>query len=335
MEIFARNTVHKDIPAVELSAGGYYAVVAPSMGSAVLRLRNEEKGVEVFRYSDDISIREIMCAPEIWGLPTLFLPNRFDGGTLRISDNVYKLPVNETRFGNHLHGFVHKRVYKVKDMGVTDSSAYVVNEYLYDENDYFYVCFPVKFRISIKIELSQMGLEHTVTIENLSDKMLPISLATHTTINAPFVDGGKQENITLQVPVVEKIIFDKKRWLPTDRRISVRVTDKEYLYGTKCPVLHDICNDMYSMGTITLDGVPFRGTVMKDKASGIRICNEVDEKYKFWIIWNDKGFKNYFCPEPMTAMVNAPNLDLPRELTGYEELEPSGVYTARQRFFVK
>lgn len=333
MELFARNAMHKGIPAVELSSAGYYAVVMPALGSSVMRLRDNKRGIEVFRYNDDTEIREIMCAPEIWGLPTLFLPNRFDGGILRTSDAVYKLPVNETRFGNHLHGFVHKRVYKVKDMGTANGKAYVLSEYTYDENDSFFVCFPVKFRIGIKIELSEEGLTHTVTIKNLSNHMLPISLATHTTINAPFIDGGRQEDITLQVPAAEKIIFDKKRWLPNGRRMALRPNDRRYAEGTMCPVLHDICNDMYSCGTVMLDGKPFRGTVITDTASGKKICNEVDEKYKFWIVWNDKGFKNYFCPEPMTAQVNAPNLNMPSELSGYEELKPKGVYTAVQRFF--
>ncbi len=34
----------------------------------------------------------------------------------------------------------------------------------------------------------------------------------------------------------------------------------------------------------------------------------------------------------MTAQVNAPNLDMPAELSGYEELAPGKTYTATQRF---
>ncbi|MDE7288490.1 MAG: aldose 1-epimerase, partial [Oscillospiraceae bacterium] len=77
-EFYARKADHKGIEAVELAAGGYYAVVAPQIGSNVLRLRNNELGVEVFRYSDDVSIAEIMNSTEVWGLPTLYLPNRLD-----------------------------------------------------------------------------------------------------------------------------------------------------------------------------------------------------------------------------------------------------------------
>lgn len=329
----AEKVVFKGIEAVELKFGGYRAVVVPSLGTNVMRFRDEEKGMEIFRYSDDLSIAEFMQSPEIWGLPTLYLPNRHDHGVLRTSDAVYYLPVNETKFKNHLHGFLHKRSHKIKEMSADGSHAFVKTTFTYDENDFFFNCFPVKFTAEITIELSKDGLKHTLTLKNKSKVMMPISVATHTTIKAPFVDGAKQEDITLQVPAVKKLSFDKKRWLPNGRQLSLNAYDKEYADGVKCPVLRDICNDMYTAGTVKLDGKDFYGCVMTDKASGKKICYEVDDKYKFWIVWNHEGFMNYFCPEPMTAQVNAANMDIPREQSGYTEIKPNESYTVSQRFF--
>ncbi len=331
----AEMTKFKGVEAVELWFGGYHAFVMPTLGSNVMRFRDEDKGMEIFRYSDDMTIAEFMQSPEIWGLPTLYLPNRHDRGILRTSDNVYYLPENETRFKNHLHGFLHKRAHKVKEMGADENHAFVTTTYKYDESDYFFNCFPVKFTAEITIDLSAKGLTHTITLKNCSKVMMPVSIATHTTINAPFVDGAKQEDITLQVPAVKKLQFNKKRWLPNGRQLALTDYDLEYVNGTKCPVLTDICNDMYTAGTIKLDGEDFYGCVMTDKASGKRLCYEVDDEYKFWIVWNHEGFMGYFCPEPMTAQVNAANLDLPFEKTGYFELEPKESYTVSQRFFTK
>ena len=333
-EFYARKADHKGIEAVELAAGGYYAVVAPQIGSNVLRLRNNDMGIEVFRYSDDVSIAEIMNSTEVWGLPTLYLPNRFDGGLLKTSDGEYHLPVNEGKFGNHLHGFLQKRAHKIKALAAEDGKAYVTTEYIYDENDFFFTCFPIKFTSEITIELSENGMKHTISLTNNSDKMMPISIATHTTINAPFVDGGKQENIRLQVPAVKKINFNKRRWLPDGTVSELDKHDKEYIKG-KVPVLKNICNDMYFGGTLKLDGEDFHGCVMTDTESGKSLCYEAGDLYKFWIVWNDKGFKNYFCPEPMTAQVNAPNLDIPREESGYAEIAPGENYTVSQKFFTK
>jgi aldose 1-epimerase len=334
-EFYSRMAKHKGIDVVELAAEGYYAIVAPSIGSNVLRFRDNKKQIEVFRYSNEVSIAEIMNSTEIWGLPTLYLPNRFDRGILKTSEAVYRLPENESMFKNHIHGFIQKRVFKVKEMGAEKGKAFVVTEFTYDENDFFYNCFPIKFTVQIKIELSKKGLLHTVTLVNNSDKMLPVSLATHTTINAPFVDGGKQENMRLNIPIGEKIIFNKKRWLPTEKTEKLNSYDLEYKNGTMCPVLKNICNDMYTAEAMELDGKSFHGCVVTDIESGKKICYETDEDYKYWIVWNHEGFMNYFCPEPMTAQVNAPNLSLPREKTGYKEIAPTEVYSVWQRFFTE
>ena len=329
----AKYIDYKGIKAIELEFDGYYAIIAPTIGTNVLRFRDNVKGMEIFRYSDDVSIAEIINAPEIWGLPTLYLPNRLDGGVLKTSDAVYQLPVNEAAFKNHLHGFIQKRSHIVKDMGADNTHAFVTTSFIYDETDFFYNCFPIKFTCEITIDLSKDGLKHTISLTNLSEKMMPISVCTHTTINAPFVDGGLQENILLQVPCKEKLIFDKERWLPTGETQPLNDWDLEYKNGTKCPVLQDICNDMYSAATLKIDDKDFYGVVMTDTASGKKIYNEIDEKYKFWIVWNHEGFMNYFCPEPMTAQVNAPNLDMSREKSGYTEIKPNETYSVSQRFF--
>lgn len=333
MEATIRKADFKGIEAVEMKAGGYYALVANTLGSNVVRFRDENRDMEIFRYSEDMTISEFLNAPEIWGLPTLYLPNRFDNGVLRTSDAVYHLPVNEERFKNHLHGFIQKRAHKIKEMTVENGKAVLVTSFTYDENDFFFNCFPVKFTVEIRFELSEEGLRHTVTLTNKSKVMMPVSIATHTTYCAPFVKGGKQEDIRLTVPAVSKLQFNKKRWLPNGRVLKLKDYDLEYVNGGKCPVLTDICNDMYIAGSAKLMDKDFHGTIITDTASGKSICNETDEDYKFWIVWNHEGFMNYFCAEPMTAQVNAPNLDIPAEKSGYRELRPKESYSVSQRFF--
>jgi aldose 1-epimerase len=80
-------------------------------------------------------------------------------------------------------------------------------------------------------------------------------------------------------------------------------------------------------------GEDFYGLVVEDKASGKKIGYEISEDYKFWIFWNDRGFNGYFCPEPMSAMIDAPNLDIPAGLSGYRELGPNESAVFKQRFF--
>lgn len=335
MNNYTKITDFNGTPCVEISAGGYKALVAYEIGSNVIRLRDEKNEVEFFRFKPDTPADEIKKSAEVWGLPTLYLPNRFADGILKTSDAVYNLPVNEKApYNNHIHGFIHKRVHTVTEHSADSEKAWVKTQYLYDENDEFFSNLPVKFLAEYTFTVSENGLDYCVKFTNLSDKMMPISIATHTTINTPFADGSQEKDIRIEVPIGRKCELNE-RCLPTENLNELSDWDISYKNGTQCPVLQDISNDMYFAENMTLDGKPFHGAVFTDTASGKKICYEVSDNYRFWIIWNDRGFNGYFCPEPMTAMIDAPNLSLPADITGYEEIAPGESYECRQHFFTK
>lgn len=324
----------KGVECVRLQTGRYMCVIAPKMGCSVLRLRDEKNGVEVFRYREDCTADRINEAREIWGLPTLYLPNRFDNGVLRTSDELYRLPINETLFGNYIHGWVHKREHEVECYSTEDGKCVLVTSYTFDKNDEMYEYFPVDFKISYTFTLSDKeGLTQEIYLTSNSDKALPVSICTHTCLNAPLRDGGQEESMRLCVPIGERCELDD-RCLPTEELLPLEKYDEEYRKGTKMPTLNDISNDMYTARMNRLDGKDFYGAYVTDLDSGIRVCNEVSKEFRFWNMWNDKGFNGYFCPEPMTAMINAPNLSLDRETSGYAELVKGQTFRCSQRFFV-
>lgn len=323
------------MPCVKMSAGGYEALVAYEIGCNVIRLRSNTKEMEFFRWNPDNSAETIKQSAEVWGLPTLYLPNRFADGKLKTSDAVYQLPVNEKApYNNHIHGFLHKRTFEIVEHNADSNCAWVKARYVYDENDEFFQYLPIKFIAEYTFTLSAHGLEQDICFTNVSNKMLPMSLASHTTINAPFVDGAQESDIRLTVPAGKKCELNE-RCLPTEKLKSLTMWDLEYKNGTKCPVLQIVDNDMYFGEYTDLDGEKFHGVIAEDIASGKKLCYEVSEEYKFWIIWNDRGFNHYFCPEPMTAMIDAPNLSLPADITGYTEVRPGETFKAHQRFFAK
>lgn len=320
---------------IKMNAGGYEALVAYEIGCNVIRLRNNVKGMEFFRYNPDNTAETIKQSAEVWGLPTLYLPNRFADGKLKTSDALYQLPVNEKApYNNHIHGFLHKRTFEIVEHNADSNCAWVKARYVYDENDEFFKYLPVKFVAEYTFTLSEHGLEQDICFTNVSNKMLPMSLASHTTINAPFVDGAQESDIRLTVPAGKRCELND-RCLPTEKLKSLTMWDLEYKSGNKCPVLQVCDNDMYTAEYAELDGEKFHGVIAEDLASGKKLCYEVSEEYKFWIVWNDRGFNHYFCPEPMTAMIDAPNLSLPADITGYTEVRPSETFKAHQRFFAK
>ena len=333
MSNYTKLTEFNGMPVVEFSAGGYTAILAYEIGSNVIRLHDDKNGIEFFRFKADNPAENIKQSAEVWGLPTLYLPNRFADGVLKTSDAVYQLPVNEKApYNNHIHGFLHKRVHTVTEHYADDNCAVVKTKYTYDENDEFFEYMPIRFIAEYTFTLSECGLEQKIQLTNLSDKMMPISIATHTTINSPFAEGGKEENIRLFVPVIKRCELNE-RCLPTEKLLDLSETDSEYINEGRKPVLQVVDNEMYTADSLKLDGQDFHGVIAEDTESGKKICYEVSDEYKFWIIWNDRGFNGYFCPEPMTAMIDAPNLSMPSEGTGYREIRPQQRFGGYQRFF--
>ena len=332
---YAQLGKYKGLDIIELSACGYSAMIAPSLGGNVLRLRNDEQGVEIFRFDADKSAEEIADAIEIHGLPTMYLPNRLDGGLLKTSDGEYHLPVNEPEpYRNCLHGFLHRRSYKVDRLHCDREKASAEISFEYTEEDEFFKYLPLSFTAQLCFTLSETGFDYKFTITNNSEKQLPVSVATHTTINAPFADGGRQEDIRLCAPIGKRCVLNE-RCLPSEDLAELTPWDKEYASGEKCPVLQVINNDMYFAGCMEDEnGTSFHGLCAVDTASGKTVYYETSEEYGFWIFWNEWGFKGYFCPEPMTAMINAPNLSLPAELSGYRELAPEESFTCTQHIRV-
>lgn len=329
-----RNYEMKGVSCVMLSAGRYTAVISPLYGSSVWRMQDTELGIEVFRYREDATAEQIGKAREIWGLPTLYLPNRFDGGVLKTSDGEYTFPINDTKFGNYIHGWVHNREHTVESCDADAEKAVLVTSFTHTSKDEMYGCFPLDFKISYTFELSADGLKQTVRLENMSDKMLPVSICTHTCINAPLTVGGRQKSLRLTVPV-EECCELSERCLPTERLTPLDTRGRRYKNGAMRPVLHEINNDMYTACECELDGKPFYGAIVTDKDTGVKLCNEVSREYMFWNMWNDRGGNGYFCPEPMTAMINAPNLSLDRDVSGYRELAKGESFECWQRFFTE
>ena len=162
---YTKITEFNGTPVVEFSAGGYTAMAAYELGSNIIRLHDDKNGVEFFRFNKDNSADVIRQSSEVWGLPSLYLPNRFADGILKTSDAVYHLPVNEKApYNNHIHGFLQKRAHTLVEHYADDNCAVVKTMYRYDENDEFFQYLPIKFTAEFTFTLSECGLEHKLSL---------------------------------------------------------------------------------------------------------------------------------------------------------------------------
>lgn len=320
---------------IEMIAGNYMSILAPNIGNNMIRFRDNAKQIELFRYDEEHPYTSPLQNTETYGYPFLYLPNRLDNGILKVSDATYHLPVNEVGpFYNCLHGFVQKRAYTVVEQSVINEDAVkVVSEYTYNEKDDFYQYFPVAFTLRMTYTLSANdGLLQEVEMINNSEHILPCGFCSHTPFKAPFVDGTDAKDYVMCVPVKERWELTN-RCLPTEKIHPLTEYDKQYNQGTMGCVTHNIDNDLYTGKMNTLNGTDFHGAYITHVPTGQKICYEVSNEYQFWCMWNDRGVNGYFCPEPCTWMINAPNLTLPPEKTGYVEIGPNEIYRCWQHIY--
>lgn len=332
MKIKANLKDFKGEKIIELCAGGYEAIIAPFLGSNVLRLYDTVNNIDVLRYDPDLTIEELKSSSCVYGMPTLYLPNRLDGGVLKTSDATYHLPVNEEDLGNHLHGFLYNRPYSVVSIEEDTDKVVAKTAYTFDEKDEAYSYLPISFRSELTFTLSDKGLEYEFTMTNLSKVQMPYGVCNHTAMHAPFSKDYKPEDMRLYIPIGEKVELDN-RCLPTGEILPQEEHDKMYLSGSMVPVNHPIDNDMYYAEEGDINGVPFYGSITTDIATGKQVCYEVDKAFKFWIVWNEWGKKDYFCPEPMSWIINAPNMNIPASESGYVELAPGESKTIREHIY--
>lgn len=331
MSYSAKIIDYKGKEVIELVAGKYRAIVAPFLGSNVMRMQDTEADIEIFRYDENLTPEQLQASAEVYGLPTLYLPNRLAGGVLKVSDATYHFPINDP-LGNHIHGFLHKREHSIVDVAVEDNQAIAKTEFIYDDKDECFSFYPVSFKAEFTFTLSESGLAYAFTMTNTSNKQLPYGVCNHTAINGPFTKDGEGLDVRLYLPVGEKWELSKS-CIPTLSMLPYTNHDRQYITGSQVPVKHIIDNDVFFAEEGMLDGKPFYGAAVTDASTGKRICYEVCKDFKFWIVWNDRGDKGYFCPEPSTWIIDAPNQPLPVDESGYQELAPGESKTLTEKVY--
>ena len=83
MSFSAKNYDFKGETCIELIAGDFRALIAPFNGSNVMKLENTALNIDILRNDLSLSPEELKAAAEVYGMPTLYLPNRLSHENLR------------------------------------------------------------------------------------------------------------------------------------------------------------------------------------------------------------------------------------------------------------
>lgn len=279
----------------------FKAIVLPSQGSNVISLYDKKKNVELLRTpqtEEDYTLR-----PMLYGIPILFPPNRIEDATFVYHNQVYKLAMNRAKENNHIHGFVHDKEWNVV---VEECKEHKLVTRL-DSRNYPEILqqFPHEFILEMHVELTESGLIQTISVRNESDKNMPVGLGHHTTFAFPISTS------TLQVDVEKQWVLNERN-LPTGK-LQDATYQKELGNGM---ILKDITlDDVYPM-------TENKTSIIKHPSLGIEINYTSKKGYLHWVLFSAGGKDDLVAIEPYSWVTNAPNLNLPNELTGLQGLEP-------------
>lgn len=315
---------HKSI---RFSAGGYEALMIPDVGANVVELKDTIRGLSLLRSpNDNLDFKAFKDRPQVYGLPVLFPPNRIEDGTFKIGERVYKFPINEPKNNNYIHGFIKNDKWKVVRKEIIDEKKVEIEAvFNFNEKHEFYKYFSHEFQFKLVYNLSNEGLTQTTSVINLSNEKMPIGIGFHTAFNVPFHPGSKDEDYRV-IASVDKRWEQDERNLPTGKILDLTEDEKQYVNKGRNPLGYKI-EAHYTLKNISINGKEFNGAIIEDTAKGIRLIYEMGKDYKHMVIWNDMGDKHYVCLEPQTCVINAANINLENNITGFKTLLPNETWS--------
>lgn len=192
--------VDRLVPEVTLKRGAVEASVSAS-GAAIRSLtvdsrpllRSFEKGTHPPQAAN------IVLAP--W-------PNRVADATFTFRGTTYSLEVTEPNLGHALHGFTVHRIFEI-DRSATGDDHATLRTVLGPEPGW-----PWPIELTVHYQLTDDGLDASMTAVNLADEPAPCALGVHTYLEA---QGAHSDECTLHHTIAQRQPLDARN-IPTGER---------------------------------------------------------------------------------------------------------------------
>lgn len=306
-----------------LTCHDWQAEIVLSRGANLWRLRHAS-GLELLRTPPSVAVfRE---KTEMWGCPVLLPPNRIAAGRFEFNGRSYALPVNDRQGYSHIHGLLSRREWRLENVTADAVTMRFDNS---PERDCF-VWFPHQFTIRLTYRFEENSVIQNVELTNAGGEAMPFGFGFHTAFRLPFGDGGIEAAARCRVKATLadwQWEMDPEMQLPTGKQLSLPL-GLDWQDGVIAEK-----NDVFLHAPIvTRDG--FRGAVIESPADDFRVIYEVDEQFSYWVLWNYGGGQRFFCPEPQTWMIDAPNRSFSPERTGMRVLLPGEHWQAANRIIL-
>jgi aldose 1-epimerase len=258
------------------------------------------------------------------GLPLLFpFPGRIAGARYSFGDREYQLEPGDN-FGNAIHGFVHKRPWRV----VEQSANRVVGEFQASKDDPSILeRWPADFRIHVGYEVRSRQLVSDISYENVGQSPLPCGLGTHTYFRLPLTDGSDAEQTVATVPVSR--FWELAGMIPTGGQSTIL---PEHLLDGKRPLAGRTFDTTFTGLTHDESGIVH--TQIADPKSDRRLTQTFDAAFKQCVVYTPPH-REAICIEPYTCVPNAIKLQAAGVETGLQILQPGESFATTIRIAVE
>lgn len=311
MNAVVENITFLGQAAVRVTTEKLEGVVVPGWGSNLISLRWLPTNTALLRTPESAEAYHARSA--LYGTPVLFPPNRIENGTFTFQGREYRFPITDTARNLHSHGVLRHAAWTVTRAEAEGGEALVETSLVSEDTPEVYAALPHRFTVRHQFRFTADAVELRFVLESRDEAPMPWGLGYHTTLLMPLTDGGSLERCTIQVPVAQA-------WALSDKLTPTgELTDYSH---------REALAEGMSLSGVKLDDVLLADpnqpveAVMTDEAAGLRVAYTADKRFKHWVIFNNGGDSGFICPEPYTWVTNAPNLDLPYELTGVQVLAP-------------
>ncbi|MCW5518607.1 hypothetical protein J1N09_02060 [Aureitalea sp. L0-47] len=188
------NFVESEIPYYHFTDDGFSCKIVPSFGGSIQELVVNEKpiikGVSIDK--DGFEEYKEFCNSAI-----LFpFPNRIANGAYYFGDKQYQLDLNDSRYGNSIHGFAYCQTPEV--ISHTDTSLFL--RFTHSESPGY----PFPYVLELEYTIGPQGLNLKFTVKNTGKDLMPFGLGWH-----PYFVTPDQEKFSLHFEAEKKYLVNE------------------------------------------------------------------------------------------------------------------------------
>jgi aldose 1-epimerase len=323
--------------------GGTYATLKQEKGLWVLELREETSGqrlrilpdlggrlvehwilhggAEIPLLDPPSSLEEVVREPIAWGCPILFpFPSRIREGEFVFQKRTYAFSESFLD-GNHIHGLVYERPWRVASCEVGTGSAIAKLKFRSKDFSEIRKQYPFPFEIQVEYVLTPAALWIAVGVENTGSKPLPMGVGLHPYLRLPIETSTARSHCQVRVPA--RAQWELEGLLPTGKVVPVSgqldLRQGRSLDGLK---LDDVFTDLDRGDPDS----PAR-CELEDEAARLRVVLEASPVFREMVVYTPPG-RPSICIEPYTCATDAPNLHARGIDAGLQILAPGGRFRA-------